>query len=455
MLNGCLEMRPRPAFALFAALFFGLVAQPGVASTMRVVSDYQPSLADPSARESDLDAEEFVFEGSPGEANRVSIVREKDSARSRSVRIKVRDSGALLHAGAGCRQVDPHAASCRVATTCGRSCDVHLSMTVRLGDGDDRARLVRFPTPGALHVNPRIEGAAGVDRLVGGSGDDQLDGGTGGDSLFGEGGLDSLDGGDEGHDPAADLLDGGAGRRGVEGAGDGLSYERRTAPVTVDLAAGTGGQAGESDRIVGIEHVAGGLGADVLRGDGRANAIVDQPFTSEAGQRADTLDGRGGNDTLTSTDGLDLLLGGGGNDLLEASGGTVTARGSSGSDRLLGGYGNDVLDGGSGRDRLYGSRGTDQLFGGFGTDLLDGAGGNDTLLGGPGRDRLFGERPADGRGDDVLDGGTGQDRLAGGPGSDRFLTRDRQRDRLDGGRGRDSADFDRGLDRLRRIEIRR
>ncbi|MCA3298955.1 MAG: hypothetical protein ING28_12620, partial [Roseomonas sp.] len=83
------------------------------------------------------------------------------------------------------------------------------------------------------------------------------------------------------------------------------------------------------DRLSGIEHVLGGVGADSLLGDSLANVLT----------------GGTGNDTLDGADGTDTLEGGNGSDWLV---------GSLGNDSLLGGLGNDnyVLNRGDGADRL-------------------------------------------------------------------------------------------------------
>jgi VCBS repeat-containing protein len=116
-------------------------------------------------------------------------------------------------------------------------------------------------------------------------------------------------------------------------------------------------------------------------------------------------------DTLTGTDGTDVLLGGNGDDTLD---------GGDGNDLLLAGNGDDTLDGGDGSDLLLAGNGDDTLDGGDGSDLLSGGNGDDTLDGGDGSDLLLGDR-----GDDTLnytlsentgetdyyDGGSGVDTL--------------------------------------------
>lgn len=82
------------------------------------------------------------------------------------------------------------------------------------------------------------------------------------------------------------------------------------------------------------------------------------------------------NNTLTGTDGPDLLLGLGGNDKL---------KGQVGDDLLCGGDGVDLLQGLAGDDYLDGGNGNDVLNGGTGDyDVLVGADGNDALLDGDG-----------------------------------------------------------------------
>ncbi len=103
-------------------------------------------------------------------------------------------------------------------------------------------------------------------------------------------------------------------------------------------------------------------------------------------------------ETISGSDGADLLFGRGGKDVLRGRGG------------------NDLICGGSGSDRIEGGAGDDVLLGGAGNDLIRGGDGNDVLRGGWGADRLFG-----GAGDDVLRGGRGADRFTAAPGNDRLL----------------------------------
>ena len=126
-------------------------------------------------------------------------------------------------------------------------------------------------------------------------------------------------------------------------------------------------------------------------------------FIEFNGQRFDFtrdlfVNGRGGNDKITTSAGDDVVYGGSGSDTI------ITGKGN---DELFGGSGNDQLDGGADNDRLSGGSGNDVLKGGTGNDRLAGGTGNDTLEGGSG--------------DDFLSGDIGADTLTGGQGKDSFV----------------------------------
>lgn len=110
--------------------------------------------------------------------------------------------------------------------------------------------------------------------------------------------------------------------------------------------------------------------------------------------------------TLTGTDGDELLAGGLGQDLLLGRQGDDRVVGHAGTDILWGGVGQDSLSGGADEDWLGGQLGNDTLDGGDGADRLHARLGNDVLLGGAG--------------DDVLVGGEDADTMSGGEGADRF-----------------------------------
>ena len=149
------------------------------------------------------------------------------------------------------------------------------------------------------------------------------------------------------------------------------------------------------------------------------------------GDGIDILIGGGGDDTLSGGEGGDVLLGGGGDDTLD---------GGEGGDLLLGGSGSDTLIGGKGKDLLFGEAGDDTLSGGRGKDSLHGGTGNDALTGGEGGDTLRG-----GEGDDTLDGGKGKDMLFGDSGDD-VIVGDGGDDTLVGGAGADTLTGGKGED---------
>jgi Ca2+-binding RTX toxin-like protein len=157
------------------------------------------------------------------------------------------------------------------------------------GDGGDDAI---FGFGGA----DTLTGSTGHDSLYGGDGNDRLDGGTGNDELFGHAGDDKLKGGS-----GADHLDGGAGT-------DLANYSGSNAAVRIDLsvALASGGHA-TGDKLVGIEcllgsshddklsgdnasnWLGGGLGTDILKGNGGADTLQFHPYETGLGADADCI----------------------------------------------------------------------------------------------------------------------------------------------------------------------
>ncbi len=311
-----------------------------------------------------------------------------------------------------------------------------------------------------------VVGSGGDDRLSGDNGANVLSGGAGMDVLIGWGGDDTLIGG-----AGADVLNGGAGH-------NVLSYAGSIAAVIVDLEAGTasGGDA-TGDVFTRMSSAAGGLGGDMLTGNGEANRLF-----GDAGD--DLLDGGAGDDVIEGGAGADTLAGGLGTDALSYAGSTAgvsvdlaagTASGGdadgdtytgfeavigSGLDDLLtGDSGGNTIDGGDGNDVIRGGDGDDVIRGGAGWDDLDGGNGRDTLsfegsqswiyaslldgnvMGGDGwgdviigfenltgsevGDALYGNAEANvirgGGGNDTIGGYGGDDVLFGGAGHDVFV----------------------------------
>lgn len=188
--------------------------------------------------------------------------------------------------------------------------------------------------------NDTLIGSAGADTLQGGDGDDTLAGGLGADSLQGGAGVDTVS---------------------YVGS-DGLDTNRATG-VTIALGtagsngvgSGTGSEAA-GDVLIGIENVLGSQFADSVTGSDGDNIL-------KGNRGNDTLAGGAGahtNMTLTT-----FALG---NDVLLGDDGSDTLRGGLGEDNLDGGADNDVLEGGGDRDVLAGGDGNDILRGDSTTD---------------------------------------------------------------------------------------
>lgn len=221
------------------------------------------------------------------------------------------DGTAPVQLGAGCTGVagDNTRAVCfglngqlprfTLATLAGNDTVVNATtpavrMTALLGFGDDTANGgAGIDTMHGNDGKDTLRGNGDADILTGGIGDDNLDGGPGLN--------DSLDGG-----PGADTLNGGANDL------DKLKYDERTAPVSVNLLAGVGGEAGENDKIVGgFEITILGKGDDSFTGTDQRDIVFGESGADVLlGNRGvDTLNGGKGNDFLVSGPGQPLVLG--------------------------------------------------------------------------------------------------------------------------------------------------
>lgn len=286
----------------------------------------------------------LTYRAAPGERNQVRLVASREPAGFRQDRLLVSDATAPLMAGSGCASVDAHTADCLALAAPNSRLSLTLDADVRLGDGDDLAEAV----VGGFQAGGKFDfrGEEGNDRLLipayqyfygdlrGGPGDDVvhglgygggppqlLDGGPGADEIVGGRGSDMLRDGDPDRALAPDSIDGGRGR-----GRDTLDYRARVRPLRVDLAAGRGGEAGEGDRLAGLEEVLGGEGDDVLRGGPGGEAL-------DGGGGIDFVSGRGGDDTLFVRDG-ERAAGGLGNDEVRVSGIASIACGAGPSDEV-------------------------------------------------------------------------------------------------------------------------
>ena len=296
------------------------------------------------------------------------------------------------------------------------------TLIVSSGPGDDRIEGGGGSGLGsALNVALKAWGGLGADALSGGSKDDELHGGQD-DDVFETAA--TADG--------ADVYDGGSGV-------DTMSYDLRTAPLSVKLNdAADDGEANERDNVqASVEAIAGGSGADTFTGSAADNTFIGGPGN-------DTLNGGGGNDVFIEAaerQGSDIYNGGDGSDLIDYSGRTLpmtislcvstqTGCGAgacgcaandgeegendtlanvenvstgSGADLINGSSADNTVTAGPGNDEIHGMAGDDTLFGEAGNDLLDGADGDDALYGGPGLDRF---EAGEGQGDICIWEGT-------------------------------------------------
>ena len=146
--------------------------------------------------------------------------------------------------------------------------------------------------------------------------------------------------------------------------------------------------------VAGTMVMGGFIGA--TSASAATNCVVGPGVT----QTATTVTGTPANDTIdcTSADPGKTINGGGGNDTITGTRFNDTINGGAGNDTITGGVGDDTLTGGVGNDTITGSAGNDRLSGGLGMDTLSGSAGNDNLSG-PGNDNA----------QDRLNGGTGTD----------------------------------------------
>ena len=316
----------------------------------------------------------------------------------------------------------------------------------------------------ALAGNDIVNANGGNDTVFGGEGSDTLRGGFGNDVLIGNTGNDRMNG-DAGDDfmgwangDGSDVMNGDAG------------YD--TVGVTGSDAAG--------------DHFT--IAANGARVDfDRVNLV---PFSLDIGTtEALTVNGLGGNDTITGNAGLAGLIelalsGGDGNDQIVGGDGDDLLNGDAGQDILVGFRGNDTMNGGAGSDRMIWNNGdgSDRMEGGQGYDTavvngsdtaadsftirgvgarvdfdrvnlvpfsldigttevleVNGGLGNDSIVGGNGLDGKIKLELNGGAGWDFLKGGDGDDQMTGGAGSDTFVF----------GRGQDTiTDFQNGQDKI-------
>ena len=256
--------------------------------------------------------------------------------------------------------------------------------------------------------NDILDGGSGQDTLLGGSGNDSLTGGTGNDTLNGDTGNDTMLGGD----------------------GDDLYYVDSTTDIVNEAGTGTDEVfSSVNEYILGanLENLTLQSVALIGRGNELNNRITGNQYanTLEGKGGADTLIGGMSNDLYIVSDNLDTLqeAENQGTDEVQSSVthtlasnlenltltgvAAIHGTGNELNNILQGNSADNLLQGLDGNDTLYGSGGADTLQGGSGTDFLDGGDANDSLEGG--------------EGNDTLNGGAGIDTLIGGVGDDVYL----------------------------------
>ena len=307
-----------------------------------------------------------------------------------------------------------------------------ISGTVNGGAGNDSVVVSGAYSPGYIALNGNggddsLTGGLGTEGLYGGAGNDVLNGGAGDDNLYGGTNTDSLYGG-AGNDSlfivtasdvvAGETYDGGADTDFLYGGSLGVALNLSTSTVTgiENLVSFSTGVTLTSAQLDGLTGYTSGVPTITLSNAGTLDLrnVQFQGYTtlnlSAAGNTVQlTSNVQGG--YVGALDGkfFGAVNGGAGNDSVVVSGAyaynTITMNGNGGNDTLTGGVEVDNLYGGAGNDSLTGGVGDDALYGGANTDILRGGAGNDQLFIAAAADLVAGE---------TYDGGADTDYLYGG-----------------------------------------
>jgi Ca2+-binding RTX toxin-like protein len=200
---------------------------------------------------------------------------------------------------------------------------------------------------------------SGNDTVVGSGGADSIDGGTGNDTLYAgalsnidDGATDAVNGGagnDIVYGTAGDMLNGGTGRDTVHlnlaSAEEGVTADFRTMTLGVDIGLGELVQ-------LDLPLLTGTLGGFEVVASVKGSAFADEFVIANVGRAGANVDAGGGDDSIKTSGGNDVLDGGSGADRLNAGGGRDNVDGGNGDDTLMGAAGMDVLTGGVGADRF-------------------------------------------------------------------------------------------------------
>lgn len=240
--------------------------------------------------------------------------------------------------------------------------------------------------------NDRFTDRGGSDVVFGEAGQDTLSGDAGNDFLYGGAANDTLNG-----DANDDHLFGGLGRDALNG-GTGFDLARyddaNYGNLFIDMVGILQSGAALGDTYADIEGIVGGLGNDVILGNGAANLLRGgggaDGIIGQGGR--DTLDGGTGNDTLSGYDGGgQRLIGGTGIDIANYFDGVTAPNFTIRLDKPSLNTGAAAGDTYSSIEGIIGSSGRNTIIGNSAANLLTGDFGNDTITGGGGKDTLTGD----------------------------------------------------------------
>ena len=305
-------------------------------------------------------------------------------------------------------------------------------------------------------VIENASGGSGNDTIIGNAADNRLDGSAGADALAGGDGNDTYF-----IDNASDTVSEGAGL-GFDTVYSAVSYALGANVENLVLQGvgaidGTGngdanaitGNAGDNilDGQSGADQLTGGAGNDTYIVDNASDVLIE--FQGQGTDKVlssisfsidlitdvedivltgtDSINATGNfhDNHIWGNSGVNVLSGGGGNDIYDLSAGdSVLENAGEGLDKELSSTVSFVLFGnvelgelqGLGNLNLTGNELDNTLRGNGSKNALSGGAGADLLIGVQGNDRLYG-----GAASDTLNGGIGRDVMAGGQGADVFL----------------------------------
>jgi Ca2+-binding RTX toxin-like protein len=200
----------------------------------------------------------------------------------------------------------------------------------------------------------KASGLGGDDTLNTGAEADVVDGGDGDDSISTAAGSDTITGG-----PGNDSINAGADNDVILFSGS-QGFDNVNGSAGVDQI-----RAMADNTVIGLSNIAG---VESVTANGFANVRVlgsagDDVLSFAAVTLTNivSIDGDGGDDTITGSPIADTIVGG------------------IGIDTIVGNAGNDILDGGAGNDMINGNAGNDVITGGAGNDTMDGGAGTNVF----------------------------------------------------------------------------